>query len=218
MTDRRPAHDARSVTPAERLDAAFEAAPRRCFLPEQVRDRWREDQPLALAHGMTNSQPSTVRDMLALLDLPDPSRDGSEGIRVLDVGSGSGWTTALLAHLVGPRGSVLGFEIEPDLVALGRAHLARLAQEAPGSDGLAARARIEEATPGVLGAPEEAPFDRILVSAMATALPEALIDQLAPGGVLVVPVDGQMVRVRRRPDLEPPVVERFGAYRFVPLR
>lgn len=219
MTHGRPAHAAGGVTPAERLDAAFEAAPRRWFLPFEVRDRWREDRPLALAHGMTNSQPSTVRDMLSLLDVPGPSQgpDGS-GARVLDVGSGSGWTTALLAHLVGSGGSVLGVEIEPDLVALGRAHLARAVEEAPHCDSPVARARIQEATPGVLGAPQEAPFDRILVSAMATSLPEALVAQLAPAGVLVVPVDGRMMRVRLRPPPEPPLVEEFGGYRFVPLR
>ena len=102
--------------------------------------------------------------------------------------------------------------IEPDLVAFGRANLAEL------GGSLADRARIDHATPGVLGAPGEAPFDRILVSAMATTLPEALVAQLGPGGVFVGPVDGRMVRVRRRPPPEPPIVERFGGYRFVPLR
>ena len=71
-----------------------------------MRDRWAEDRPLPLAAGMTNSQPSTVRDMLRLLGV-------RRGARILDVGSGSGWTTALLAHLVGPDGQVIGVEIEP---------------------------------------------------------------------------------------------------------
>lgn len=191
-------------TSRERLDAAFAATRRAAFLPEEVRDRWREDRPLALVHGMTNSQPSTVREMLRLLDVPVPVT----APRVLDVGSGSGWTTALLAHLVGSGGTVLGLEIEPDLVAFGRANLAAAQVD---------RARIEPAVVGVLGAPEQAPFDRILVSAMAASLPEELVTQLTPDGVLVVPVDGRMVRVRRRPGGEPSV-ERFGGYRFVPLR
>lgn len=191
----------RLVTDDARLDAAFAATPRRDFLPADVRGRWTEDRPLLLAGGMTNSQPSTVRDMLWLLQVPD---DAS----VLDVGSGSGWTTALLAHLVGPRGRVLGVEIEPELVDFGAANVAATGRS---------WARIEAATPGVLGSPGDAPFDRILVSAMAHRMPEELLNQLAPGGLLVAPVDGRMLRVRR--DAEGELhVERFGAYRFVPLR
>ena len=80
------------------------------------------------------------------------------GHRVLDVGAGSGWTTALLARLVGPEGEALGIELEPDLVAWGSANLARV-----GSAG-----RIRQSEPGRLGAPDEGPWDRILVSAEAT--------------------------------------------------
>ena len=185
----------------ERVDAAFEATPRAAFLPEAVRSQWEEDRPLPIVAGMTNSQPSTVRDMLRRLDVP-------VGARVLDVGSGSGWTTALLAHLVGPGGWVLGVELEPELVAFGADNLRATQRD---------WARIEPASDAVLGRPERAPYDRILVSAMARDLPRELVDQLATGGVLVVPVDGRMVWARRRPDGSVQV-ERFGRYRFVPLR
>lgn len=188
-------------TPDERLDAAFEATPRAAFLPEAVRSRWEQDSPLPIGAGMTNSQPSTVRGMLRRLDVPP-------GARVLDVGSGSGWTTALLAHLVGPQGWVLGVELEPELVEFGAANLRATQRD---------WARIERASQAVLGRPERAPYDRILVSAMALDLPVRLIDQLAPGGVLVVPVDGRMVCARRAPD-GAVHVERSGHYRFVPLR
>lgn len=186
---------------AARVDAAFAATDRRGYLPEAVRDRAGVDAPLALTHGMTNSQPSTVRDMLLALAVP-------AGARVLDVGSGSGWTTALLAHLVGPTGAVLGVEIVPALVTFGAGNLA--AAQRPW-------ARIEPAAPDVLGRPDVAPYDRILVSAMAQTLPEPLVDQLADGGVLVVPVDGRMLRVSRTTSGATHVV-RFGHYRFVPLR
>ena len=76
-------------------------------------------------------------------------------------------------------------------------------------------ARVEQATEGVLGLPDEAPFDRILVSAGAQTLPLSLVDQLVVGGVLVVPVAGWMHEVRRT-EGEPDVV-RHGAYSFVPL-
>ena len=75
-------------------------------------------------------------------------------------------------------------------------------------------ATIRAATPGVLGDPEGAPYDRILVSAMAQSLPTALVDQLTDDGVLVVPVAGTMLRVRN----PGPVVTEHGRYRFVPLR
>ena len=144
---------------------AFAAVPRAGFLPEKQRRRERYDGPLPIGHGQTNSQPRTVADMLRLLDVP-------VGARVLDVGSGSGWTTALLAHLVGPEGRVDGVEIEPDLVAFGSANLAATGQP---------WASIRPAEPGVLGLPAGAPYDRVLVSAEARDLPAALVDQLASG-------------------------------------
>ncbi|MDF1489814.1 protein-L-isoaspartate O-methyltransferase family protein [Tessaracoccus caeni] len=184
-----------------RLDAAFEATPRADYLPEKVRDRAGQDRPLPIPRNQTNSQPSTVRDMLWLLEVP-------EGAKVLDVGAGSGWTTALLAHLTGPEGSVLGVELEPELVEFGTGNLAKA--ERPWAE-------IRQATKGRVGAPADGPFDRILVSAQARKLPEELVKQLAPGGILVIPVASQMWRVtldenRKRS------IDRLGAYLFVPLR
>ena len=138
--------------------------------------------------------------MLTLLDV-------RPGLRVLDVGSGTGWTTALLGHLVGPGGQVIGCEIVPQLVEWGRENLA--GEEMPW-------ARIETAGQGELGRPEDAPFDRILVSAMSDSLPDELVDQLTPGGVLVIPVAGSMTRVVLDSDGTPEVT-RHGLYRFVPL-
>jgi len=77
-------------------------------------------------------------------------------------------------------------------------------------------ARVRASDPGVLGSPGEAPFDRILVSAMADDLPASLVEQLAAGGVLVVPVAGVMLRVTRAPDGSVLVTE-HGWYTFVPL-
>lgn len=177
---------------------AFAAVPRGLFLPGG--DRLADvDGPVQIGHGQTNSQPRTVADMLRLLDV-------RRGQRVLDVGSGSGWTTALLAHLTGPKGSVRGVEIVPELAESGREHLAATGR--PWAD-------IEPAVPGVLGLPEGAPYDRILVSAGAEELPGELVDQLVPGGRMVIPVAGEMLLVVAGPD--GPVVSEHGAYRFVPL-
>jgi protein-L-isoaspartate(D-aspartate) O-methyltransferase len=155
---------------------------------------------LPIGEGQTNSQPRTVANMLRLLDV-------EPGMRVLDVGSGSGWTTALLAHLVGSTGSVVGVELVPALVEFGAANLAATGQS---------WAHIVRAEPGVLGVPDHAPYDRILVSAEPSTLPQQLVDQLADGGRLVIPVRGTMTLVTRSGDEV--VTSRHGSYRFVPLR
>jgi protein-L-isoaspartate(D-aspartate) O-methyltransferase len=181
------------------VEAAFAATPRRAFLP-----RWQQrfagnDRALDIGHGQTNSQPYTVHAMLTLLDV-------RPGQRVLDVGSGSGWTTALLAHLVGPDGEVVGVEIVPELVEVGAANLAGFDRP---------QARIVPAEPDVLGLPASAPYDRILVSAEASTMPTSLVDQLVDGGRLVVPVAGVMHEVVREGTSAR--VVRHGRYAFVPL-
>ena len=182
----------------DHIDDAFAAMPRERFLPRAARRRASYDGPLRIAAGQTNSQPRTVAEMLRLLDV-------QPGMRVLDVGTGSGWTTALLAHMTGPDGEVVGVELEPELVAFGGANLAATAQP---------WASIRAATPGVLGDPEHAPYDRVLVSAEPTTLPEELVEQLADPGRLVIPVAGIMLLVTN-PGAR---VSRHGHYRFVPLR
>ncbi len=182
------------------VDAAFSAFPREGFLRRGERRQAAYDGPLPIGEGQTNSQPRTVSAMLRLLDV-------APGQRVLDVGSGSGWTTALLAHLVGSAGSVVGVEIQPSLVEFGSANLAATHQP---------WASIRAATPGVLGVPDHAPYDRILVSAEPATLPQSLVDQLGDGGRLVIPVRGTMTLVTRSGD---DVHEsHHGFYRFVPLR
>jgi protein-L-isoaspartate(D-aspartate) O-methyltransferase len=183
-----------------RAEAAMRAVPRAGFLPPEQRPLAAADRPLPIGFGQTSSQPSTVLRMLELLDV-------RPGCRVLDVGCGSCWTTALLSVLAGPGGTVVGVELEPELVQWGRANLAAAGWP---------QVPVHQADPDRLGRPDEAPFDRILVSAQAAEVPEALCAQLADPGTLVVPAGGHMHRVRlaggRRTD------ETFGRYRFVPLR
>ncbi len=175
--------------------------PRRRFLPEDMQDLATLDQPLPIGHGATNSQPWTVQFMLELLRVPD-------GATVLDVGSGSGWTTALLAHLTGPKGTVTGVDVVPELVAMGQRNMAGL--NLPW-------ARIQLAVPKRLGLPDDAPFDRILVSAEPGDIPEELESQLAVGGRMVLPASGVMWVVDRDHEgwhREPVTGYRFS---FVPL-
>lgn len=179
--------------------AAMRAVPRADFLPAGMRPQAGVNAPLRIGFGQTNSQPSTVAFMLRLLDVP-------VGGLVLDVGAGSGWTTALLSWLVGPEGRVIGVERHLGLVeSASRA----VAGHAVG------RAEVRLATPGVLGVPEEAPFDRILVSAEATRIPASLVSQLADSGAMVLPVGPSMVHLTRRGDQL--TTRRLGQFRFVPL-
>ncbi len=181
------------------VTAAFEAWPRDGFLPRPVRRRASYDGPLEIGGGQTNSQPRTVAAMLRLLDV-------RPGQRVLDVGAGSGWTTALLAHL--DRADRRGRSAWSWSRSWSRS--AAATSPRPGSPGRSIRA----ADPGVLGLPDEAPWDRILVSAEPRSLPDALVDQLADDGVMVIPVAGTMLRVTN----PGAVVTDHGRYRFVPLR
>ena len=190
------------AVPDAALDAAFLASPRVDFLPRAQRQFAPLNLPLAIGAGQTCSQPSTVRRMLELLDvLP--------GQRVLDVGAGSGWTTALLARLVGPAGSVVGVEIEPTLAGSAGERLA--------AAGLS-WARVELVLPGRLGWPGEAPYDRVLVSAEADEVPGELLAQLAPDAVMVLPVAGVLTRMVTRGRGGSTEVSTHGHVLFVPLR
>lgn len=179
--------------------AALNAVPRAGFLHSRDRERAGHDGPLAIGHAQTSSQPRTVESMLRLLQV-------RAGDAILDVGSGSGWTTALLAALTGSKGSVVGVELVPELTVWGAHNLARTPYT---------WASIQQASPHVLGVPECAPYERILVSADARSFPQDLVEQLAEGGRIVVPVNGTMLlgvwsdSVLR--------TSRHGSYRFVPL-
>jgi protein-L-isoaspartate(D-aspartate) O-methyltransferase len=186
--------------PTDAVSAAFSAVHREEFLPAAYRGEASYDGPIAIGHGQTNSQPATVAAMLRLLEV-------APGQRVLDVGAGSGWTTALLAHLVGPSGLVVGVELVPELAVWGEQNVRRTS---------GAWASVREATAGVLGVPELAPYDRILVSAEAGRIPEALLDQLADPGRMVLPVAGVMTVVERVGGEDR--LSGHGHYRFVPLR
>jgi protein-L-isoaspartate(D-aspartate) O-methyltransferase len=179
--------------------AAFAAVRREDFLPRGARHRAGDDSPVLIGHGQTNSQPATVDAMLRLLDV-------RPGHRVLDVGAGSGWTTALLAHLVGPDGWVRGLEIVPELAEWGAGNLART--------GLG-NADLVRPAAGVLGDADGTPYDRILVSAAADEIPEQLLEQLGDPGRIELPVNGVMTCVERAHGHDHVTVH--GHYRFVPL-
>lgn len=147
---------------------AFAAVPRHVFVPRDDESLSYEDRALPLAHEQTISQPSMIALMLKQL-APKPTD------RALEIGAGCGYAAALLARLVK---SVDAVEIRPQLAAMARACLARAHVEG---------VTIHEGD-GSLGLPALAPFDCILVSAGATRIPEALVEELAPGGRIAIPV------------------------------
>lgn len=183
----------------QRTSHAFEIVKRADFLPPEIRQYAPEDEALPIGHGQTNSQPYTVKFMLGLLNL-------QTGEKVLDVGSGSGWTTTLLAYLVGKGGGVVGVEIVPDLVEFGRTNLSKYNFS---------WAKIVQAGSG-LGYKSDSPYDKILVSASSNEIPEALLDQLKPGGRMVIPVGNSIFSVDKT-SFGKIVAHEYPGFVFVPL-
>jgi len=181
------------------IESAFASVKRETFLPEQERSYASMDMPLPIGFGQTNSQPTTVRAMLKWLEVV-------KGQKVLDVGSGSGWTSALLSYLVGAKGMVVAVERVPELVRFGRNNCKSLGIK-----------NVEFFLAGKkLGWQEEAPYDRILVSAAADELPMELVDQLANSGRMVVPVGNNIYVVDKNEKGE--VSQNiFSGFVFVPL-
>jgi protein-L-isoaspartate(D-aspartate) O-methyltransferase len=183
-----------------RVLAAMRELPRHLFVP---RARWSEaygDWPLPTAWGQTISQPYMVARMLELAEL-EPEH------RVLEIGTGSGYQTALLARMVR---EVCSVERIRGLLEEARERLA--------VHGLSA-VRLLEAD-GTLGWREFAPYDRVLVAAAAPRVPDALREQLGERGVLVIPVGGasiQRLEVWRRTPVGGWQCNRHGECRFVPL-
>ena len=181
---------------------AMDAVPREDFVLPEFSDTAYADQAMPIACGQTISQPFVVAYMTERLRL-------AGGERVLEVGTGSGYQTAILAHLAE---EVFSVEIVPELAERARALLLHRL-------GLAnVRLRTGD---GALGWPEEAPFDRVIVTAAAPAVPPALVAQLAPGGRMILPVgpepEAQVLRVvDRAPGGELAETDLLGV-RFVPL-
>jgi protein-L-isoaspartate(D-aspartate) O-methyltransferase len=178
---------------------AFDEVPRHLFVPSGVQHRAYEDAPLPIGQGQTISQPYVHARYLELLGLA-----GRE--TVLEIGTGSGFQTALLAKLAD---RVFTIERIPALAEVARDALRSLGIEKV----------VQRIGDGTLGWPEYAPFDAILVGAASPEVPQPLVDQLAVGGQLLVPVGDrdEQVLVRVRRTTEGVVRERLDAMRFVPL-
>ncbi|MGH9492969.1 MAG: protein-L-isoaspartate(D-aspartate) O-methyltransferase [Terriglobales bacterium] len=182
-----------------RVLAAMQRVPRHEFLAPEFQREAYEDRPLPIGHGQTVSQPYIVAAMLEALELQPADT-------VLEIGTGSGYQTALLAELAG---KVYSIERHAPLAERARQTLERLGY-------MGVEVLVGDGTEGL---PSAAPFDAILVSAAAPKLPPPLLEQLAEGGRMIVPVgfaEGQELELVRKQRGQP-LITRLDACRFVPL-
>jgi len=186
---------------SETVIRAMEQVPRERFVPQDSRHMAYLDLPLSIGEGQTISQPYVVAMMTEAMEL-------SGGDRVLEIGTGSGYQTAILSALT-PRGRVVTMERVPALMQQARQRLEELGYR-----------NVEVQLAGSsLGCPSKGPYDAIIVTAAAPRLPESLLSQLAIGGRLVIPVGtlSQQELVQARRTDEGLSLRVLGPCRFVPL-
>lgn len=183
------------------LDAMMRV-PRHLFVPDDLQDSAYMDLPLPIGYNQTISAPHMVAIMCELLDI-------SEGMKILEVGSGSGYNAAVMAELVGDEGHIYTVERIPAL--------ARFAEKNIKRAGYKNVTVIQD--DGSCGLPEHEPYDRISVTSAAPDVPRPLIEQLATEGIMAIPVgNGEQQLVAVRKDREGNVsYEVWGAVIFVPL-
>ena len=171
-----------------RIIEAFKKIKRIDFLPEDTKELAEVNGALPIGYGQTISQPLVVAFMLELLQ-------PQEGDKILDVGSGSGWTSALLAEIVGTEGKVFAFEVVPELMEFGKTNVAKYNF---------IEKKIAEfiCADGSKGYEKEAPYDKILASASAKAIPRAWKEQIIVEGRIVTPVDHSIyLLVKKTPSI-----------------
>lgn len=171
-----------------KIITAFRKIKRVDFLPEELKDLAELNEALSIGYSQTISQPLTVAFMLELL--------GPEaGDKILDVGSGSGWTSALLGEIVGEKGKVIAIEVIPELKEFGEGNAAKYGFVKKGTVNFVL-------TDGSRGFEKEAPYDKILASAAASKLPEAWKKQLKIGGRIVMPIDSSILLFIKKSETE----------------
>jgi protein-L-isoaspartate(D-aspartate) O-methyltransferase len=196
---------------SKRIIEAFYKVDRADFVVPEYLDEAYEDYPLSIGYGQTISQPTTVAFMLELLQ-PEV------GDKVLDVGAGSGWTTTILSHIVGKKGKVFGVELVPQLAKFGSNNILRHKdREGSVPDENSSFVDLIPVKADPVGLPEEAPYDKILVSASANHLPMALTNQLKVGGIMVLPIKSSVWKIEKQSDSQT-VGSEYPGFSFVPLK
>ncbi len=155
----------------EKVAKAMREIDRKDFLPEEAKGNAYEDLPVQIGHGQTTSAPSIIAFMLKNLEI-------AKGMKVLEIGTGSGYQTALLSKLVGPEGEVVSMEIRADFIDSAKEKLAKYK--------LGNIHMVKSS--GSLGYRAEAPFDRIIFSGSLRSIPYSVAEQLKENGRMIVPV------------------------------
>ncbi len=168
---------------SKKVEEAMLSVPREAFVPPHLVDEAYEDHPLPIGFGQTISAPHMVALMTEELD-PNP------GDKILEIGTGSGYQAAILAHIVSrdPGGHVYTVERIPELAHRAKQNISK----ALGELSTFVTVIVGDGSKGV---PQFAPYDKIMVTAAAPSIPQPLIDQLAPGGKLVIPVGDRWSQV-----------------------
>jgi len=181
---------------------AFNAIDRKDFVREEAKEEAYGNYPLAIGFEQTISQPLTVAFMLELLE-------PKVGEKILDVGAGSGWQTAMLAKIVGEQGKIFAVERIPELKKFAEENISKYGFVENGI------AKILEGD-GSKGLTEEAPYDKIIAAATAEEIPQAWKDQLKMGGRIVAPV-GQSIIVLDKTGQNQFAQKQYFGFNFVPL-
>jgi len=185
----------------KKVEDAFRNIPRHEFVPSSELDYAYYNEPLPIKKNQTISQPAVVSRMTEWLDV-------KQGQKVLEIGTGSGWQTAILSYLVG-QGTVYSVEIKPELVKFAQENLEKL--------GINNVNMI--LSDGSIGYSKASPYDRIMITAACTEIPLPLLDQLADGGLLIAPVGDSsqsliLLQKTRKGIIE---IKNESHYVFVPL-
>ena len=154
----------------EKVESAFRTIPRHEFVVPSELDRAYYNEPLSIMNNQTISQPGVVSRMTEWLDVQD-------GQKILEIGTGSGWQTAILSYMVG-NGTVYSIERHQELAEFARENLEKL-----GIDNV--HVILGD---GSMGYPEESPYDRIIITAACTEIPLPLLEQLGENGLIIAPV------------------------------
>lgn len=156
---------------------AFRNVDRAKFLSEEQARHAYEDRDIPIASGQTITKPSTIASMIELLDL-------QPGEKVLNIGVGVCWTAAIISHIVGRTGSIVGTEIHPSLIDICRRNLLNNKIQ---------NVHVYPAT-AVLGRIEDAPYDKIFAETRFEEFPEILLDQLNDNGAMVLPLKDKVIK------------------------
>jgi protein-L-isoaspartate(D-aspartate) O-methyltransferase len=185
----------------DKIELAIRKNPRHEFVPISLKEEAYEDKPLSIMKNQTISQPSVVARMTEWLDV-------KERQKILEIGCGSGWQTAILSYLVG-HGKVYSIERHSELVEFAKKNLDKL-----GINNV--KVILGD---GNLGLPEEAPFDRIIITAACKKIPEPLLEQLANDGLIIAPVGEfqQSMIVQKKTSNGIVEIKNQPGYVFVPL-